>query len=102
MTEIYEDPSIKKRKFILHYGDLIDSSSVSYLIKKILPDEIYNLAAQSHVAVSYEIPEYTSNVDGLGTLRILDAIKSIDKKKNKILPSWYFRNVWWNSKKFSK
>ncbi len=83
IDEIYEDPSIKKRKFILHYGDLIDSSSVSYLIKKILPDEIYNLAAQSHVAVSYEIPEYTSNVDGLGTLRILDAIKSIDKKKIK-------------------
>ena len=81
LDDIYEDPSIKKRKFILHYGDLIDSSSVSSLITKIMPDEIYNLAAQSHVAVSYEIPEYTSNVDGLGTLRILDVIKSLNKKK---------------------
>ena len=83
LEDIYEDPSLKNRKFILHYGDLIDSSSVSSLISKIMPDEIYNLAAQSHVAVSYTIPEYTSNVDGLGTLRILDAIKSINKKKIK-------------------
>ena len=83
LEDIYQDPSVKNRNFILHYGDLVDSSSVSYLINKILPDEIYNLAAQSHVAVSYEIPEYTSNVDGLGTLRILDAIKNINKKKIK-------------------
>ena len=83
LDDIYEDPSLKNRKFILHYGDLIDSSSVSSLITKIMPDEIYNLAAQSHVAVSYTIPEYTSNVDGIGTLRILDVIKSINKKKIK-------------------
>ena len=82
LDDIYEDPSLKNRKFILHYGDLIDSSSVSSLITKIMPDEIYNLAAQSHVAVSYTIPEYTSNVDGIGTLRILDVIKGIKKKKN--------------------
>tara|TARA_B100001778_G_scaffold330358_1_gene332702 strand:+ start:814 stop:1851 length:1038 start_codon:yes stop_codon:yes gene_type:complete len=81
LDDIYQDPSVKKRKFILHYGDLVDSSSVSSLITEILPDEIYNLAAQSHVAVSYLVPEYTSNVDGLGTLRILDAIKSLFKKK---------------------
>ena len=81
LDEIYQDPSIKKRTFILHYGDLIDSSSVSSLISRILPDEIYNLAAQSHVAVSFEVPEYTSNVDGLGTLRILEVIKSLSKKK---------------------
>ena len=81
LEDIYQDPSMKKRTFILHYGDLIDSSSVSSLIAKIMPDEIYNLAAQSHVAVSFEIPEYTSNVDGLGTLRILESIKSLNKKK---------------------
>jgi GDPmannose 4,6-dehydratase len=71
----YEDPHTKKRKFILHYGDITDSLSVSSIIKKVKPDEIYNLAAQSHVAVSFDIPEYTANVDGLGTLRILEAIK---------------------------
>ena len=81
INDIYQDPSIKKRSFILHYGDLIDSLSVSSIINKILPDEIYNLAAQSHVAVSFLIPEYTSNVDGLGTLRILDVIKNLKKKK---------------------
>ena len=81
LEDIYQDPSMKKRTFILHYGDLIDSSSVSSLIAKIMPDEIYNLAAQSHVAVSFEIPEYTGNVDGLGTLRILESIKSLNKKK---------------------
>ena len=83
LDDIYEDPSLKNRRFILHYGDLIDSSSVSSLITKIMPDEIYNLAAQSHVAVSYTIPEYTSDVDGIGTLRILDVIKSIGKKRIK-------------------
>ena len=78
LDEIYQDPSKKKRTFILHYGDLIDSSSVASIINKIMPDEIYNLAAQSHVAVSFEVPEYTSNVDGLGTLRILEIIKSLN------------------------
>ena len=72
----------KKRKFILHYGDVTDSTSVSKIIKKIEPNEIYNLAAQSHVAVSFEVPEYTANADALGTLRILEAIKfhSLEKK----------------------
>ena len=74
---------MKKRTLILHYGDMIDSLSVSSIINKILPDEIYNLAAQSHVAVSFEVPEYTGNVDGLGTLRILDVIKSLRNKKIK-------------------
>ena len=78
----YEDPHTKKRKFILHYGDVTDSLSVSSIIKKVKPDEIYNLAAQSHVAVSFDIPEYTANVDGLGALRILEAIKfhKLEKK----------------------
>ena len=81
IDDIYEDPLKRKKHFILHYGDIIDSSSVSSLINKILPDEVYNLAAQSHVKVSFDIPEYTGNVDALGTLRILDAIKNLDKKK---------------------
>ena len=75
IDHIYQDPHEKKRNFILHYGDLTDSSSVSNIIKKVSPDEIYNLAAQSHVAVSFEVPEYTANVDALGALRILEAIK---------------------------
>ena len=75
IDHIYQDPHEKKRNFILHYGDLTDSSSVSSIIKMVNPDEIYNLAAQSHVAVSFEVPEYTANVDALGALRILEAIK---------------------------
>jgi GDPmannose 4,6-dehydratase len=75
IDHLYQDPHDKKRKFILHYGDITDAISVSSLIKNIKPDEIYNLAAQSHVAVSFEVPEYTANADGLGALRILEAIK---------------------------
>ncbi len=75
IDKIYQDPHIKKRKLILHYGDITDAISVSSIIKKIKPNEIYNLAAQSHVAVSFEVPEYTANADGLGALRILEAIK---------------------------
>ena len=72
---LYQEPQIKKRNFILHYGDVTDSLSVSTLIKNIQPNEIYNLAAQSHVAVSFEVPEYTANADAVGALRILEAIK---------------------------
>ena len=75
IDHIYQDPHIKSRKFILHYGDVTDSLSVSTIIKAIEPDEIYNLAAQSHVAVSFEVPEYTANADAIGALRILEAIK---------------------------
>ena len=75
IDHLYQDPHEKSRKFILHYGDITDAISVSSLIKNIKPDEIYNLAAQSHVAVSFEVPEYTANADGLGALRILEAIK---------------------------
>jgi GDPmannose 4,6-dehydratase len=72
---LYQDPHAKNRKFILHYGDITDAISVSSIIKNIKPNEIYNLAAQSHVAVSFEVPEYTANADGIGALRILEAIK---------------------------
>jgi GDPmannose 4,6-dehydratase len=75
VDHLYQDSHVKNRKFILHYGDITDAISVSSLIKKIAPNEIYNLAAQSHVAVSFEVPEYTANADGIGALRILEAIK---------------------------
>ncbi len=75
IDHIYQDPHEKKRKFFLHYGDITDAISVSSLIKKIKPNEIYNLAAQSHVSVSFEVPEYTANADAIGALRILEAIK---------------------------
>ena len=75
VDHIYQDPHIKKRNFFLHYGDVTDAISVSTLIKKIMPNEIYNLAAQSHVSVSFEVPEYTANADAIGALRILEAVK---------------------------
>ncbi len=72
---LFEDPSIGNQSLFLHYGDLTDSSNLNRLIEKIRPNEIYNLAAQSHVAVSFEVPEYTAEATGIGTLRILDAIR---------------------------
>ena len=75
IDHIYQDTDTKKRNFILHYGDMTDGLSLTKIIKKVKPDEIYNLAAQSHVAVSFENPEYTSNVNALGTLRILESIR---------------------------
>ena len=82
VDHIYQDPHEKNYKFRLHYGDITDSTSVSKIIYSTKPDEIYNLAAQSHVAVSFEVPEYTANADGLGALRILEAIKfhKLEKK----------------------
>ncbi len=75
IDHLYKDPHEKDVRFFLHYGDMTDSTSLISLIQKIQPDEIYNLAAQSHVKVSFEIPEYTANSDGLGTLRILEAMR---------------------------
>ena len=82
IDHIYQDPHVKKRTFILHYGDITDSLSVTRLINQIKPNEIYNLAAQSHVHVSFESPEYTANADALGALRILEAIRfnKLEKK----------------------
>ena len=75
VDHIYQEPGEKSRNFFLHYGDITDSTSVSKIIELVKPNEIYNLAAQSHVAVSFEVPEYTANADALGALRILEAIK---------------------------
>ena len=80
LDDIYKDPISTKTNFKLHYGDMTDTQSVNNIVEKTKPDEIYNLAAQSHVAVSFEIPEYTSNADAQGTLRILEAIKNSKKK----------------------
>lgn len=77
IDHLYRDPHVNNRKMILHHGDLTDSSNLNRLIEKIDPDEIYNLGAQSHVKVSFDVPEYTAEVDGLGTLKLMDAIKEV-------------------------
>jgi len=81
IDHLYQDPHVSDRNFILHYGDMTDSSSLVHVIQKTRPDELYNLAAQSHVAVSFEEPEYTANSDALGTLRILEAIRILGLSK---------------------
>ena len=81
IDHLYQDPHVDNRKFFLHYGDMTDSTNLIRLIKEIQPDEIYNLAAMSHVAVSFETPEYTGNADGLGALRILDAVRLLGLEK---------------------
>jgi GDPmannose 4,6-dehydratase len=75
IDHIYQDPHIENKNFVLHYGDLTDSSNLTRILKEVEPDEIYNLGAQSHVAVSFEAPEYTADVDAIGTLRLLEAIR---------------------------
>lgn len=75
IDHLYQDPHSKPRNFVLHYGDLTDSSNLIRIIQEVQPNEIYNLAAQSHVKVSFDTPEYTANADGIGTLRILDAVR---------------------------
>ena len=81
IDHLYQDPHNNELNLILHYGDLTDSSNIIRIIEKICPDEIYNLGAQSHVAVSFESPEYTANCDGLGALRILDAVRLLNLEK---------------------
>jgi GDPmannose 4,6-dehydratase len=83
LDHLYSDKEILNKKMFLHYGDLVDTSNLNRLLEKIEPDEIYNLAAQSHVKVSFELPDYTAQVDGLGTLRFLDAIREVGLKKVK-------------------
>jgi GDPmannose 4,6-dehydratase len=81
IDHIYESPDVKNRQFILHYGDLTDTSNITRIIQQVQPDEIYNLGAQSHVAVSFEEPEYTADVVGLGTLRVLEAVRLLGLEK---------------------
>jgi GDPmannose 4,6-dehydratase len=81
IDHIYQDPHVKNPKLFLHYGDLTDSSNLIRLVQEIKPDEIYNLGAQSHVKVSFEVPEYTADTDGLGTLRLLEAIRFLGMEK---------------------
>ena len=75
VDHIYQDPHVENSRFKLHYGDLSDTSNLTRILRDIEPDEVYNLGAQSHVAVSFESPEYTADVDGVGTLRMLEAIR---------------------------
>src|SRR4051812_44290976 len=81
IDHLYQDPHVDGRKFILHYGDLTDSTNLTRIVQHVQPDEIYNLAAQSHVAVSFEEPEYTANADGIGALRLLEAIRILGLEK---------------------
>ncbi len=83
IDHLYENPEVLNKKLFLHYGDLVDTSNLNRLLEKIQPDEIYNLAAQSHVKVSFEIPDYTAQVDALGTLRFLDAIREVGLRQVK-------------------
>ncbi len=89
IDHLYQDPhDLENLKLILHYGDLTDSTNLIRILKEVEPDEIYNLGAQSHVAVSFETPEYTANSDALGTLRILEAVRLLGfEKKNENLSS---------------
>ena len=81
IDHLYQDPHVSQRNFTLHYGDLTDSSNLIRIIQQVQPDEIYNLGAMSHVAVSFESPEYTADADGMGTLRILEAIRILGLEK---------------------
>ena len=81
IDHLYQDPHVDNRNLILHYGDLSDASNLTRIVRESEPDEIYNLGAQSHVAVSFDLPEYTADVDGLGTLRLLEAIRFLGLEK---------------------
>lgn len=87
VDHIYQDPHVENKNFVLHYGDLSDSSNLTRILQEVQPDEVYNLGAQSHVAVSFEAPEYTADVDAMGTLRILEAIRLLGLEKKTRKPS---------------
>src|ERR1700694_6280570 len=82
IDHLYQDPHVDNKHFVLHYGDLSDSTNLIRIIQQVQPDEIYNLAAMSHVKVSFDTPEYTANADGIGTLRLMEAIRIL-KLENK-------------------
>jgi GDPmannose 4,6-dehydratase len=95
IDHLYQDPHVSNRNLILHYGDLTDSTNLIRIIQEVQPDEIYNLAAMSHVQVSFEEPEYTANADGIGTLRILEAVRLLGiNQKNQSIPGIYIRAIW--------
>lgn len=92
----------KERLVNLHYGDMTDSSSLIRIIQQVQPDEIYNLAAQSHVKVSFDVPEYTAEADAVGTLRMLEAVRILGMEKRQNISGFYFRTVWLGSRSSSK
>lgn len=94
IDHLYQDPHVENRNLILHYGDLTDSLNLTRIIGEVQPDEIYNLAAMSHVKVSFDTPEYTANADGLGVLRILEAVRLLNLIPKAYLPGIYIRVVW--------
>ena len=95
IDHLYQGPHEKDRRFILHYGDMTDSSSLIRIVQQVQPDEIYNLAAQSHVAVSFEEPEYTADSDALGVLRLIEAIRILGlEKEDPLLPGIHLGVVW--------
>ena len=96
IDELYHDPHVGGVKLTLYYGDLADGSALRHVLEKVAPDEIYNLGAQSHVKVSFDIPEYTADVDALGTLRLLEALARLcprARPAGPLLSSRFFRNV---------
>ena len=94
VDHIYEGPNIENQNFALHYGDLTDSSNLTRILSDVRPHEVYNLGAQSHVAVSFESPEYTADVDAMGTLRLLEAMRFGYGEYFALLPSLHIRTVW--------
>lgn len=93
VDHIYQDPHAANPKFHLHYGDLTDTSNLTRILQEVQPDEVYNLGAMSHVAVSFESPEYTADVDAMGTLRLLEAIRFLGLEENSLLPGIHLRAV---------
>ena len=94
IDHLYQDPHVQHARLILHYGDLTDSTNLIRVMQQVQPDEVYNLAAQSHVAVSFETPEYTANADALGTLRLLEAIRILGLEgPHALLPGLHLRDV---------
>ena len=102
VDHLYQDPHENNPNFFMHYGDLTDSTNLIRIIKEIEPDEIYNLGAQSHVAVSFETPEYTANCDALGTLRILEAVRILNLIKRQEFTKQYQRVIWTSSRNSSR
>ena len=99
IDSLITEPQVKNGDLYLHYGDLTDTSGMTRLVQDVQPDEIYNLAAQSHVHVSFDTPEYTANTDALGALRLLESIRILGlEEKNQILSGFNFRVIWFNSR----